>query len=130
MQDGRLRRKRPERIDDGGTRPVRDVDQLERVLGAGSGRRDDDRHRLADIAHTVDRDRPAFHRRLHADDEAAVKSALTCSPGEDGGNAGQCCAASVSIAEDIGMGVRRAQDRRVQRARPDAEIVDETAATG
>ena len=43
---------------------------------------------------------------------------------------GIAAAALVSIAEDIGMGVRRAQDRGVQRAGPVTEIVDETPAAG
>ena len=70
VQHGRLRRERPERIDDSGSRAILDGDQIGGILGAGAVGRHDHRHRLADIAHTVDRDRPTLDRRLHADDEA------------------------------------------------------------
>ena len=56
MQDRRFGRERRDRIDHGGQRAVVDLDQVERVFGEIAVRRDDDRDRLADIAHAVDRD--------------------------------------------------------------------------
>ena len=54
-------------------RLVVDLDQLQRVLGEIAVRRDDHRDRLADIAHALDRDRPALDVRLHAGEQRAPK---------------------------------------------------------
>ena len=55
-------------------RLVLDFDQLQRVLGEIAVRRDHDRHRLADIAHLADRDRPALDVGPHAREQRRAKA--------------------------------------------------------
>ena len=61
---------RGERVDNRGQQIVIDLDKVERVLGGVAAARDNDRHRLADIADAVNGNRPALDRRFHADDQA------------------------------------------------------------
>ena len=127
MQHRLLWIERGERIDDGGQRLVVDLDQLQRILGEVAVGGDNDRDRLADIAHALDRDRPALDRRLYADDEARRQRG-DLSAGENGRDA-ECLARRRSVdGADFRMRVRRAQDRGVQRAGTYAEVVDEAAA--
>lgn len=127
MQHGRARRECTERIDDGAARTIFDVDELRRILGAGAVDRHDDRNGFADIAHAIDRDRPALDRCLHADDEA-VGDGLDVTADQNRRNTREAPGSFNVDGKDVGMRVRRAQDRRVQRAGRDAEIVDEAAA--
>ena len=74
VQHRRCRLERVGGIDDGRQRLVVDLDQLQRILGEIAVRRDHDRDRLADIAHALDRDRPAFDRRLHAGEQRRAEA--------------------------------------------------------
>ena len=53
------------RIEHRGERRIIDLDQLGGILGDIAALGDDERHRLADIAHALDGERPLRHRRLH-----------------------------------------------------------------
>src|SRR3954454_19563950 len=57
-------------IDDRRQWLIIDLDQFERILREVAAAGNDDPDRLADIAHALDRDRPAFDRSLHADNKA------------------------------------------------------------
>ena len=70
VQNGRVGAERRQRIDHRRPRLVPDVDQINRVFRQIAIGRNDDRYGLADIAHAPNRDRPAFDRRLDADDQA------------------------------------------------------------
>ena len=61
---------RGERVDNRGQQIVIDLDKVERVLSGVAAARDNDRHRLANIANAVNGNRPALDRRFHADDQA------------------------------------------------------------
>ena len=129
MQHRRLRRQGRTRIDDGGERPVVGLDEIERVLRHIAVACHHQCYGLADIAHPVGGDRPAFDRRLDADDEAGAYR-LHFRAREHGGDAGQGPRARRIDGGDLGMGMGRAQDRGMERAGRDAEIVDEAAAPG
>jgi hypothetical protein len=119
----------------GGQRLVVDTDQLGRILGLRQSLGDDDRDRLAVVAHGLARERVA--RRLHhrrsiagADDPErphrrdAVRGHVDT--GEDRGDAGRRARRrSVDLA-DARMGVRRADDGAVERA-GQIDVGDETA---
>jgi hypothetical protein len=53
------------RIDDRFERRVFDIHQLGSVFGDIAALGDDQRHRLADITHSLDRKCPLLHRRFH-----------------------------------------------------------------
>jgi hypothetical protein len=53
MEHRHARIARPTRVGDDRQRSLVDLDQLERVLGEIAARRDDERDRLADVAHQV-----------------------------------------------------------------------------
>ena len=129
MQHRRLRRQRGQRIDHRRHDLVTNLDQVERVFGDVTIGGHDERDRLAHIAHAVGGDRPAVDRRLHADDEAAGQR-LHLVPGEHGRDTGQRRGARGVDRGDAGMGVRRAQDRGMQRAWRHGRVVEETAASG
>ena len=74
MQHGAVRLQRIGRAQRDGQRLVLDLDQLQRVLGEIAVGRDHDRHRLADIAHLADRDRPALDIGPHAREQRRTKS--------------------------------------------------------
>jgi hypothetical protein len=61
---------RSEGVDDGRQRLVVDLDELQSIFREVPIARQHNRDRLADITDALDGDRPAFDRRLHADDEA------------------------------------------------------------
>ena len=67
MQKRRVGRCGSDRVDHSGQRAIAHLDQINGVFGAVTVGCNDDRDRLTDIAHTIDRDRPALERRLHAD---------------------------------------------------------------
>ena len=126
---GSCRIERGERIDDGRQRLVVDLDQFERVFGEIAVARDHDRDRLADIAHAVDGNRPAFDRRLHADHQRGGQL-RHFGGGDDGGDARRAPRRLGVDGADFGVGVRRAQDRGVQRAGRNADVVDIAPAPG
>ena len=126
----RLRRiERRERIDHRRQRLVVDLDQVERVLGEIAVGGDDDRDRLADIAHAADRDRPAFDRRLDPDRKACRQRGYLVA-GDDGDDARRGARRVDIYMCDPRMRVRRPQNGGVQRAGLFAEIVDEASAPG
>ena len=120
---------RGQRVDNCGQRLVVDLDQVERVLGEITVGRDDHGHRLADIAHPVDGDRPAFDRRLDADHQAGGEGSDILA-GQHDGHAGRVACRLGSDGRDSRMRMRRTQDGGVQRARFHPKVVDETAAPG
>ena len=69
MQDRRIQRSGSDGIHNGRQLAIAHLDQFEGVFGAIAVGGHDHGDRLADIAHPVDRDRPALEWRLHADDE-------------------------------------------------------------
>ncbi len=118
-----------DRIDDRGQRFVVDLDQIERVLRQIAICRDDDRNRLADVAHTVDCDRPTFDRRLHAGDKAR-RERRDIRTGENRGNAVRLARRIETDRRNAGMRMGRAQDCGMQRAGPNAEVIDKAPAPG
>ncbi len=129
MQHRRRRIERRDRVDHGRQRLVLDVDQVERVFRqiAVGGRHDGDG--FAHIAHPVERDRPAFDRRLHPDHEAR-RELGNVGAADDGDHAWGGSGAREIDPHDASMGMRRAQHRGVERAGFLAEIVDESSAAG
>jgi hypothetical protein len=128
MQEGGTLREGRLGIDHGRALSVLHLDEVERIFGLVAIGRDRDGDRLADIAHALDRDSARLHGRSNAGEER---------PGDVGdiGSGNNCddpreraCGLNID-RQDIGMRVRRAQDRRVQRARLDAKIIDVAAAT-
>ena len=69
MQERRVVLAGRDRIDHRRERFIVDLHQLGRVLGDIAVLGDDQRHRLADIAHTLDGERPLPHRRLDRSEE-------------------------------------------------------------
>ena len=69
MQNRGVRRRRGDRVDDGGQRPISDLDELERILGKVAVGRENDRNRLADKADAIGRQTTVFERRCQPDDE-------------------------------------------------------------
>src|SRR6202011_4520200 len=67
MQKRRVDRCGSGRVDHSGQRAIAHLDQINGVFGTVTVGSNDDRDRLTDIAHTIDRNRPALERRLHAD---------------------------------------------------------------
>ena len=129
MQHRRRRIERRHRIDHCRQRFVIHVDELERVLGEIAVAGDHHRDRLADIAHAIDRNRPAFDRRLDADREAR-RQRLDLGAGDHGDNAGRPPRGGQVDRADVGMRMRGAKNSGVTRARRYADIVDEAAAAG
>jgi hypothetical protein len=82
------------------------------------------RHGLADMAHPVDGETPVLHRRLDRDGEGPRPAARILG-GDDAIDTGQRQRAFDIDREDLGMGMRRAQDRRVQCIPPHRQIVGE-----
>ena len=129
MQDRRPLRHAGNGIDHRLQRLVRDLDRVERILGEIAVLCHRDRDGLADIAHALDGHRPVLGGDLQAGDHRRGQLGEVA-PGDDRHHARQRGGSSDLDREDVGMGVRRAQDRGVQRARPGAEIVDKAPATG
>src|SRR5665213_4547957 len=116
-------------MSDSWQRLVIDFNKLERVFGKIAIDGNNDRYRLADIAHAADGDRPAFDRRLDADHQRGRKLRHLFS-GDDGGNARRTSRGFGADCADFGVRMRRAQNGGVQRARRDADIVDVASAPG
>ena len=128
MQDRRIRRRRGDRIDHRRQRAVVDADVIERILGEIAVGRADDRDRFADIAHPIDRDPVILHRRRESDDQRIGQRGDVLS-GDHRPHAGALPAPpSMSIATISACGMRRAQDRRMQRSCLHRQVVDELAA--
>ena len=112
-------------IDDRRQWPVSDGDALQRILGDVAIARQHDGHGLADIAHPIDGETPVLHRRLDRDGEGPRPAARILAD-DDAVDAGQRQRAFRIDREDLGMGRRGAQDRRVQGIPPYRLIVGET----
>ena len=110
-------------------RLVIDLDQLQRVLGEVTVRRHHHGDRLADIAHALDRDRPALDVRLHAGEQRRPERGHLGRGDHRRDALRGARRAHVDRADDR-MRMRRAQHGGVQRARRHAEIVDVAPAPG
>ena len=118
VQQRRTFRYRRRGRDDGGKRLVLDLHQLQRILGPVAVLRQHDRDRLARIAHLVGRDREVAHGRAQRRDEGP----------EAGGDVRpreQAHALRRGDGAEPRMGVGRAQDRGMERARRHGQVVDE-----
>ena len=112
VNNRRVRRQRSQWVNIRGERPVSHVDQVDGILGLVSVGRNDDGNRFAHIPHPPHGDRPAFDRRLDADDEAGCQG-LDVVAGQDRDNA-ICAQRGRQIdRKDLGMSMWRAQDRGV-----------------
>ena len=129
VQHGRVRRQSGDRIDDGRPLPIADVDALEPVFGEIAVGGENDRHGFADVADTVDGHRARLDGDAKRGDETAGDGG-DLRAGQDRDDAWHRQRRACVDRENVGMPVRRAQDRRVERARPRPEIVDEAAAAG
>ena len=128
-QQRRVRRDRILEEGDALQRLVVDLDQFQRVFGDVAVLGHHHRHRLAHVAHFVDRADVKFHPRLdHAGNRARHPGDLRA--GDDADHARELLGAAHVYAEDPGVRVRRAQDRRVAHACHRFEIVDEAPAAG
>jgi hypothetical protein len=106
-----------------------DLDEVEGILGAVAVGGDDDGDRLADIAHAIRGDGPAVDRRLDPDHEARGER-HDVGPGEHRENAVRRPRRLAIDGFDLGVRMRRAQDRGLQSAGAHAEIVDIAAPAG
>ena len=128
-QQRRVRRDRILEERDALQRLVLDLDQLQRVFGDIAVLGHHHRHRLAHVAHLVDRAHVEFHARLdHARNRARHPGDLGA--GDDADHACKLLGAARVDAEDLRVRVGRAQDRRVAQTRHRFEIVDEAPAAG
>ncbi len=109
VQDRAGRIERRDRVDHGCKRFVIDLDQIEGVFREIAAFGNRDRDRLADIAHAVDRDRPAFDRRLHADHETG---GMRCDVGagqnrRDAGKLARRVSVRIAVMRACACGERR-----------------------
>ena len=111
-----------DRVDNRGEGLVGDLDQVERVLRDVAVAGHDHGHGFADIADAVGRDRPGFQRRLDADHHGGGER-LDVIAGEDGCDARHRARPFGVDRGDLGMCVRRAQDRSFERSRAGAQVV-------
>ena len=118
VQQRRAFRYRRRRRDDGRQGLVLDLHQLQRILGPVAVLRQHDRDRLTDIAHLVGRDRKMPHRRAQRRDKGPEA-------GGDVPSGEQAHALRRGYEAEPRMGVGRAQDRGMQRARRRGQVVDE-----
>ncbi len=117
---------------------VIDRDEFRRVARLREAVGDDDRDRIADMAHAAARQhrmRRLLHRRtvfrvnLPAAGKAADAVSLQLLAGVDGGDACRLCRGAGVDAGNPGMGVRAAQDIGVELARP-VDVVGISALAG
>ena len=101
---------------------VVDLDQIERVFRERTRFGHYDRDWLADVAHAVHRERPLFHRRFHADDERSRPRTQIVAR-EHGAHACEFRRDLRIDRQDVRVRVRRTQNRGVQRARLDSDVV-------
>ena len=123
------RLKRGERIDDRRQRPIIDFDQLKRILGEITVDRDHDCDRLADVAHALDCDRPAFDRCLDADCKAC-RQRLDVGAGDHRHDPRRLLGGGNVDRADASMSMRGAKNGGVTGAGRHADIIDETATAG
>jgi len=107
--------------------PVSDGDALQRILGGVAIARQRHRHRLTNMAHPVDGETPVLHRCLDRDGKGPRPAACILA-GDDAIDARQRQRTFHIDREDLGMGMWRAQNRRVQGIPPHRQIIGE--ATG
>jgi hypothetical protein len=103
-------------------RPVFDHDPLKRILGGIAVARQGHRNRLADVTHPVHGKAPLLHCRLDGEGERP-RPAAGILAGNDAIDARHSQRAGDVYGQDLGMGVRRAQDRGMQCVRPNRQIV-------
>ena len=114
-------------VDHSGQRLVIDLDQLRGILRHIPVLGDDQRHRLADITHPLDRERPLVHRRLERNQERIGECAHVLA-GDDRGDPRQAARSRRIDAADDGMGVGRTDHMGLQRAARLRQIVGIAAA--
>ncbi len=129
MQQRRRRLARQQRIDHGLARRIFDVDQFGRILGEVAVLRDDQRHRLADIPHTIDGKRPLMYRRLQRHQERIGQLAHVLA-GDHRPDAVMRQRGSRVDTDDVGVRVRRADHMRVKRAGLYRQVVGIAPASG
>ena len=125
-RSGALGLRRRYRVDDRRQHLVGHLDEVGGVLGPVAIGRGDRDHRLADIAHLVDREAVIVDRVLEADDHR-IGLGRHVRAGHDGENPRRGERFGRVDGDDLGMGVRRADEGGLQGALPDRHIVDEAA---
>ena len=129
VQQRRVVAHRRLQVDDRRQRPVLDLDRLERVLGGVAVLGRDQRHRLAGVAHLVDRHRVIVDR--HADGARdRLNRRRNVDSGDDSVDAGVGGGIRNVDRHDVGMGVGRAQHGRVTDSRHRLHVVDEARVAG
>ena len=118
-----------DRIEHRFERLVIDLDQFGSVLGDIAAIRHHQRHRLADIAHPLDGERPLVHRRLHRGEEWIGELAHLL-PGDHRPDAGMIHGFRRVDTFDVGMGVGRPDHMGMQRADRHRQIVGIAPAPG
>ena len=127
MDKRRAGRDRGAGIDHGGQRLVLDRDKIGGVFRDIAIPRQHQRHRLADIAHALHRERPLRNALLHRDQER-VAELLHLGAGDDMDAAQRQRRRGVDAA-DQRVRVGRADDMRVERAPIHRQIIDEPPAS-
>ncbi len=115
------------RIDDRFERRVIDRHQLGGILGDVTALGDDQRDRLADIAHALYRQRPLLHRRFHRG-EKRLRQFANIFAGDDGPDAVVRKRRARVDRNDVGVRVRRTDDVGMQGADRHRQIVGIAAA--
>ena len=129
MQDRRSRAARGLEVDHGFERPVFDVHQFGRILGEVAAFGHHQRHRLADIAHALDRQRPLIDRRLQRDQERIGQLAYVLA-GDHRPYAGLRQRLGRVDADDVGMRVRRTDHVAMQGAGRYRQVIGIASASG
>ena len=115
-------------VDRGRQRIVRDLDVFEGVLRLVAVLGHDQDHRLADETYPIHGQGPLVEGQLEDHDEG-ISELLDVLAGEDGDHAGPLQGRRGVDGNDLGVGVRRAQDGAVQRAGPHRHVVGVAPAT-
>jgi hypothetical protein len=119
-------------VDHCGQRLVVDVDQINRVVGFGKRLRDHQRHAFADEAHAIDRNDVAVRNlrsRQHPVGSDGADLAVKILPRQSEPDSRRGASRAEVDISDIGMGVRRSQDRGVEHA-GQLDVVDISALAG
>ena len=123
------RRIRPEcrlGVDHGRAGPVANDDEVGTVFRSVAVRCQNDGDGLTDVANTVDRDDARIDRDAQSRHEACC-DVNEITAGDDRDDARQGQRGRLVDAEEVGVGVRRPNDRGMQGAGPRAEVVDISA---